>query len=264
MTIAGTNFAGTTAVDFGSSPAATFLVDLAHLDQRHLPGRPGRAPVAITVTTPSGTNVANPAAQYTYEAAPTVAAVSPGAGLPAGATQVTITGTNFTGAIAVEFGSSSTAIFSVTSPTSITATSPADLAGGTVDVTVTTPVGTSAANPPADWYTYEAPPTVTAPQPEGRLAGRGHAVTITGTGFSAASAVDFGAVAASSFTVASPTSVTAALSPVDLAGGAVDVTVVSPRWAERHLCRRPVHLRGRAPPSPPSARWPACRPGPRP
>jgi hypothetical protein len=153
VTITGTNFAGTTAVAFGSSPAATFLVTSPTSISATSPADLAGGPVAITVTTPSGTNVANPAAQYTYEAAPTVAAVSPGAGLPAGATQVTITGTNFTGTIAVEFGSSSTAIFSVTSPTSITATSPADLAAGTVDVTV---------------HRHRA-------QPEGRLAGRGHA-----------------------------------------------------------------------------------------
>ena len=39
------------------------------------------------------------------------------------------------------------------SPTQMAATSPADLAGGTVDVTVVTPVGTSVINAPADQFT---------------------------------------------------------------------------------------------------------------
>jgi hypothetical protein len=40
---------------------------------------------------------------FTYEATPTVTAVSPVAGLPGGGTTVTITGTRFTGASAVDF-----------------------------------------------------------------------------------------------------------------------------------------------------------------
>jgi hypothetical protein len=62
----------------------------------------------------------------------------------AGGTAVTITGTGFTGASAVDFGSRSAASFEVTSPTTITAVAPVGAALGLVDVTVTTPQGTSA------------------------------------------------------------------------------------------------------------------------
>ena len=51
----------------------------------------------------------------------------------------------------------------VLSTTSMTVNDPAE-AAGSVDVTVTTPVGTSATNP-GDQFTYEAVPTVTLVSP---------------------------------------------------------------------------------------------------
>ena len=82
--------------------------------------------------------------------------------------------------------------------TSITADSPAGT--GTVDVTVTTPAGTSATSP-ADQFTYVAAPTVTAISPASGTAAGGTPVTITGTDFTGATAVDFGTVAATDVTV---------------------------------------------------------------
>jgi len=75
--------------------------------------------------------------------APTVTKLAPKKGSMAGGTTVTITGTNFTGATSVSFGSSAASHFEVTSPTSIVAVSPSH-APGRVDVTVTTPGGPSA------------------------------------------------------------------------------------------------------------------------
>ena len=84
--------------------------------------------------------------------APTVTKVAPDVGPEAGSTNVTITGTGFTGAKAVKFGSVAAKSFTVVSATSITAESPAGSAG-TVDVTVTTAAGTSATSS-ADDFTY--------------------------------------------------------------------------------------------------------------
>jgi IPT/TIG domain len=67
---------------------------------------------------------------------PTVTKVSPSAGSPSGGASVSITGTNFTGATAVKFGSIDATSYTVNSATFITATAPANSAG-TVDVTVT-------------------------------------------------------------------------------------------------------------------------------
>ncbi len=89
--------------------------------------------------------------------APAVTAVGPTVGSTAGGSTVTITGTNLTGATAVDFGGTAATITSDTA-TQITATSPAGVAG-TVDVTVTTPAGTSAKSS-ADQFTYGAVLTV--------------------------------------------------------------------------------------------------------
>ena len=84
----------------------------------------------------SGTvNVSSPTA-------PTIKKLTPKKGPAVGGTSVTVEGTNFTGATAVKFGSIDAASFSVNSDTSITALSPEE-PRGRVEVTVTTPNGTS-------------------------------------------------------------------------------------------------------------------------
>ena len=121
--------------------------------------------------------------------APTVTSINPTSGPTAGGTSVTITGTNLSGATAVDFGTGNAADHHRDSATSITATSPAG--SGTVDVTVTTTGGTSATSP-ADLFTYVPAPTVTSINPTTGPAGGGTSVTITGTNLIGATAVDFG------------------------------------------------------------------------
>ncbi len=87
---------------------------------------------------------------------PAVTSVSPDSGVLGGGTTVTITGTSFTGVSAVSFGRTAATSFTVNSDTSITATAPSAAGVGTVDVTVTTPAGTSAPMP-ADQYSYIYP-----------------------------------------------------------------------------------------------------------
>ena len=121
-------------------------------------------------------------------------AVNPMAGPVAGGTTVTITGTSFTSANAVTFGGTPAAAFTVVSPTTITATTPAH-ASGVVDVSVTTPLGgTSQINQPGDEFIY-GPPSVTSVNPTaGPIAG-GTTVTVTGTNFTQNSTVSFGGTA---------------------------------------------------------------------
>lgn len=85
---------------------------------------------------------------------PTVTAVSPTNGLVLGGDTVTITGTGFTAATAVNFGGTAATNFTVDFDTQITATVPA-ASVGTVDITVTTANGTSSTSS-ADEYTYDA------------------------------------------------------------------------------------------------------------
>ena len=82
---------------------------------------------------------------------PVLTSVSPSEGPASGGTQVTITGTNLSGASAVKFGSTNASSYQVNSASSITAAAPAG--SGTVDVTVSTIGGTSVTSP-ADQYTY--------------------------------------------------------------------------------------------------------------
>jgi alpha-tubulin suppressor-like RCC1 family protein len=150
---------------------------------------------------------------------PVLSAISPSRGTPAGGTSVTLTGSNFSEVTAVKFGSDNAASFTVNSDTSITAVSPPGT--GTVDVTVTTPEGTSAGIS-ADQFTYG--PTVTGVEPDYGSSAGGTSVTIDGSGFTGASAVDFGSSNAASFTVNSDTSISV-VSPPGM--GTVDMTVTT-------------------------------------
>jgi IPT/TIG domain len=91
----------------------------------------------------------NPA--VTDKPCPTVTSVSPSAGNTSGGTLVTITGSSFTGATSVTFGSKQALSFTVDSDTQITVTSPPGLGG--VDIRVTTIKGISATSA-ADRYEY--------------------------------------------------------------------------------------------------------------
>ena len=95
-------------------------------------------------------------------AVPVVTSVNLNTGSTAGGTSVTISGNNLTGATVVDFGTTPATSFTVNTNGTITAIVPAE-AAGTVDVFVTTPVGASGVNAPADQFTYTAP--VPAPIP---------------------------------------------------------------------------------------------------
>ncbi len=90
---------------------------------------------------------------------PVVTSISPASGPPAGGTSVAIAGANFApGATTVSFGANAATGVSCASATSCVATSPAG--SGTVDVTVTTSLGTSATGA-GDRFTYTSPSSVT-------------------------------------------------------------------------------------------------------
>ena len=96
------------------------------------------------MSTPGGTTAISSADHFTYFfTPPLVSSVSPNQGSPAGGQPVTITGTGFTGATGVSFGSTAATSFTVNSNNSITAVAPPGAGGSKVDVTVTGPSGTS-------------------------------------------------------------------------------------------------------------------------
>src|SRR5262249_6349995 len=112
----------------------------------------------LTVTTFAGTSATGAADHFVYTAAavPVVSAITRALGSTDGSTVVTILGSRFTGHGAVTFGSRAASGFTVVSDTALTANAPPQ-ATGTVDITVTSPSGTSTTSA-ADKFTYLPPP----------------------------------------------------------------------------------------------------------
>ncbi|MEV7471830.1 IPT/TIG domain-containing protein, partial [Streptomyces kronopolitis] len=142
---------------------------------------------------PSENLPSDSAPQSLAAAPPAVISVSPASGSTGGGTGVTVTGTGFTGATAVRFGATQGTAVTVISDTQITVISPPGT--GTVQVTVTTPAGTS--NQFVTFaYTTTPAPVLTALDPSSGPAVGGTVVTLSGSGFSGATAVRFGSVSA--------------------------------------------------------------------
>ena len=176
VTITGTNFFAGATVSFGVNTVTSTFVNATTLTAI---SPAGTGTVDVTVTSLGGTSAPNPPAdQFAYVAAPTVTGVNPSTGPPAGGTAVTISGNNFTGATAVKFGGNAAGAVSVVSATQITATSPAGT--GTVDVTVTTAGGTSAASG-ADQFSYAAAGSTVALSSSPNPSSTGQAVRFTAT-----------------------------------------------------------------------------------
>ena len=174
------------------------------------------------MTALGGTSATSAADQFTYLPVPTISSVSPNVGPAAGGTTVIITGSDFTGATSVKFGTTAAASFTVNSNTQITATTHAG--SGIVDVHVTTAGGTSAASA-ADQFDFIAAPIITSVSPNVGPLGGGTSVLITGTNFNGATSVMFRASAAASFLVLSNTQISA----TNPAGsGIVNVSVTTP------------------------------------
>ena len=115
----------------------------------------------MTVTTPGGTSATNPDDQFTFVSGPPVITnVSPNSGPVTGGTTVTITGTGFGDANAVDFGTANVATqWTIVNFTTIVATAPVGQLGP-YDIQVSNPSGTSTPVA-ADVYTYTTPPVPT-------------------------------------------------------------------------------------------------------
>ncbi|GES34583.1 IPT/TIG domain-containing protein [Streptomyces angustmyceticus] len=220
VTITGTNFTGATAVSIAGTPVTSFqVIDDTHISAITAPHAPGTGPVSVT--TPGGT--ATGPVTYTYVTpAPTISGFTPASGSTTGGTQVTITGTGFTGATAVTFVGTPAASFQVLNDTTIVAIT-APHAPGSGPVTVTTPGGTAISGTN---YTYVTQaPTVTAIFPSSGPAGASTQVSISGTGLTGATSVTVNGSPVP-FTVVSDNEITATLPPH--AAGTVTVTVTTP------------------------------------
>ncbi len=174
------------------------------------------APVAIagsaaTTTTP-----------LTVIQAPTLETITPNAGPLSGGTSITITGTGLDGATYVSiFNGVATDIVVASDGLSLTATTGATFFAGTYSVFVRTPGG----DVDGLAFTYLAEPAIFSVGPDSGPAEGGTVVTLSGVNFSGATAVTFGGVPATSFTVDDDNNITAT-TPAG-AAGAVPVAVTT-------------------------------------
>jgi hypothetical protein len=180
---------------------------------------------------------------------PTITSFSPTHGVVG--TSVIIAGTGFTGATSVKFGGTSQPTFTVNGGgTQITTTVPAAAPSGVI--TVATPGGTvdtSALSPPN--FTVDSPPspTITAFSPTSGSVGT--SVTVTGTGFTGATAVKFNATNQPAFTVNGPgtqitttvpTGATTGQITVTTGGGTANTSSLSPPSFTVNVAAGPPHI----------------------
>jgi hypothetical protein len=162
--------------------------------------------------------------------APEVSGITPNHGPLGGGTEVTITGSNFTGATAVEFeghggGQHNAPSFTVNSDTSITAISPPGEGFIAEDVVVVGPGGSSPTGP-QDRFGYG--PIIESTTPNVGPAAGGTTVRLEGFGLEDATEVTFGSTPASSFTANEDGSITAVAPPTIPGETAVYIQVSTP------------------------------------
>ena len=205
VVITGAGFTAQASVRFGATAAANVIVSGPTSITATSPA--GSGTVEVKVTTTGGTSTTSVADEFTYVPAPAVTTISPSEGPVAGATQVTITGTDLADGSAtptVQFGSGTAGVVSFTATSVVADSPPGD---GTVEVTVTTDGGTSSPTP-GDLFTYTGLPSVSNVSPGGGPLAGGTLVTLTGVNFTSGATVSFGGVPATPVTFGSDTSLT--------------------------------------------------------
>lgn len=151
---------------------------------------------------------------------PSITLVSPNVGQSNGGTAVKVSGTNFVDVKKVSIGGADLKTFTVDSPTSISFVTPSSSAGAK-DLVVTTKGGEASLK---NAFTYLSA-SITSVTPQAGSAGGGTTVQIKGVGLGSATAVNFGAKPAQSFTVNSDSQITA-ISPSGSVGNVV-ITVIT-------------------------------------
>jgi hypothetical protein len=195
VTISGTNLGGATQVAFNGTAATTFTVDSQTQIRAAVPAAATTG--KISVTTAGGTAMSTN--DFSVLHLPHITSFTPTSGPMS--TEVTITGTNFTGTTSVAFNGT-VATFISDSATQIRATVPAGATTGKISVTNADGTGSSATD-----FIVTAPPAITSFSPTSGPVGT--EVTITGTNLNGTTSVTFNGTAATSFTVNSNTQIRA-------------------------------------------------------
>lgn len=151
VTLSGRGLSTATQVYFGKRLASSYTVVSDTTIRAVTPMAAGPGAVDVVVALRSGASYRLPSG-FSYLPRPVVASMSPATGPTSGGTWVTISGTALSRVTAVRFGGTDATRIDVVSDGELRAQSPQHPAGP-VDVTVTTPGGTSATNT-GDRYTY--------------------------------------------------------------------------------------------------------------
>jgi hypothetical protein len=212
VTINGSGFTGASSVKFANNVSAQFTVVSDAQITATVPGGAVAGPITIGKTGCTDVQTAS----FTVTAAcPTVSGTNPTSG--AVGAQMTITGANFTGVIAVKFAGNATASFTVNSDTQITATVP----NGAVTGAITVSKPNCADVQTTSFTITTACPTVGGITPTGGAVGA--QVTIAGANFTGVTTVKFANNVTAQFTVGSATQITATV-PAGAVNGPVTIS----------------------------------------
>jgi hypothetical protein len=233
VTITGANFSGASSVQFGAGISVNnFTVVSSNRIDAVISITPGAATGDrdVSVTTPGGS--------FTYadgftvnQALPLITSIAPNHGRQGETLNVTLTGTNFNGASALNFGAGiSVNSFNVLSSNQISAgiSISAEALTGPRDVSVSTPAGSFTFS---GGFTLKQPlPVITSVEPNQERQGETLSVIINGSDFTGATALQFGAgISVNSFTVLSSSRISANLSiSPDAVTGVRNITVITP------------------------------------
>lgn len=207
ISINGTNLTGATAVSFGGIPASSFtVVSAIRINATVGAGASG----VVSVSAPGGTADKS---GFVYIAPPVISSFSPAVTVTG--TTVTIRGILMATTSAVSFGDIAASSFLIVNDSTLTAVVGNGTSG---DLRVTGAGGTAVQS----GFVFIPAPVLTNINPIN--AKTGVLVSITGTGFTGATTVSFGGVAAQSFNVVSPNLITAIVG----AGASGNVSISGP------------------------------------
>ena len=222
--ITGNNFLTANNILFSTTNAASFTINNDHLITAVTPNALSAGVFDVKVVNPATASSVVSADHFTYYNTPVVSGLSTTNGTLAGGGIVTITGNYFTGASSVLFGTTPATSYTVNSDSQITAVEPT-LGLGSYNIIVTTNGGPSTANASSLLTTYAIPSIAAISTNNGPLSG-GSPIIITGSNFTAATTVNFGATPVDSFTVNSSSQISTVVPAGAL--GTVDITVTTP------------------------------------
>jgi hypothetical protein len=203
IVLTGTGFVTGQTVTVGGNPCVFFAETPPTSYTCTVPG-PNAGAQDVVVTLPNTLNVTS-VGGYTYQAAPTVTSVSPVGGPLTGGTLVTITGTNFQAGATVDFIATACTGVTVVNATTITCTTPANVAGAANVIVTNTDAQTGTG---VGLFNYANPPAPAVLGTNNGPEAGGTSIVITGTDFQAGATVDIGGVACAVTAQTPPTSIT--------------------------------------------------------